>query len=556
MLPAGTYKLTRAGDDDEDVLGDIDITDDLTIKGAGSATTTVNGNSAVTHDRVFQVATNTSLTMSGVTIRGGNRTATFDDGGGLLWGGGGSLNLHDLVVEHNASYYYGGIAIGDSNMPSVVDLNRVTVNDNTASAAVGGIGVRVNEGDTFTLRNSEIHDNHAYEGAGFYLDGPSTGDATKILVKHTQIYANHARGLSGGIENHGGTAAVPLTIANSDIHDNTAGIQGGAIGNFWHLAVIKSTVAGNVAGTKGGALYGYAGSLTDLDNDTIAANSAATSGGAVYAEYFVHAFAEVRLFNTTMAGNSASSGGGIYFDTGADVAAWNTLIAKGAQGADCNNPIQGTPDLADDASCGFGTGDNATLSFGKLGLHGGPTRTLVPSKGSPAVDSGTSTNAPLTDQRGIARPQNALYDMGAVEVCPDRPSAPVLSSPVGGTFVKALRPILNWNDVPCIQGYSVVIKRGSRNGATVQAATGPAGVAVRDASPGARRHVRLARGRHRRPWIADFRLGSVHGQVVADRLLKEAGGRRRPPRSYRAELTGPCFPTGSGSPMGSAARSR
>ena len=35
-VPSGVYLLTRSGDDDAAVLGDLDIADDLTIQGAGS----------------------------------------------------------------------------------------------------------------------------------------------------------------------------------------------------------------------------------------------------------------------------------------------------------------------------------------------------------------------------------------------------------------------------------------------------------------------------------------------------------------------------------------
>ena len=54
-VPSGTYLLTRPGDDDAAVLGDLDILDDLTIQGAGSGVTIVDGNGAVTGGRVFQI---------------------------------------------------------------------------------------------------------------------------------------------------------------------------------------------------------------------------------------------------------------------------------------------------------------------------------------------------------------------------------------------------------------------------------------------------------------------------------------------------------------------
>ena len=117
ILPAGVYQLTRPGDDDMAVLGDLDITDDLTIQGAGSGVTIVDGNGAVTGDRVFQIlATAKNVSLSGLTIRNGKKTNTFDEGGGLYWDGGGShLTLTDVVFENNAAYYGGGLYLDYSS---------------------------------------------------------------------------------------------------------------------------------------------------------------------------------------------------------------------------------------------------------------------------------------------------------------------------------------------------------------------------------------------------------------------------------------------------------
>ena len=99
-LPSGVYLLTRPGNDDAAVLGDLDIADDLTIQGAGSGVTIVDGNGAVTGDRVFQILANAKdISLSGLTIRNGKKVATFDEGGGLYWeGGGGHLHLHDVTL--------------------------------------------------------------------------------------------------------------------------------------------------------------------------------------------------------------------------------------------------------------------------------------------------------------------------------------------------------------------------------------------------------------------------------------------------------------------------
>src|SRR5512143_675914 len=71
-VPPGVYMLTRPGYDDNALVGDLDIKHNLTIQGVGSSATIVDGNGAVTHDRVFQILSSVSaVTMTGMTIRNG-----------------------------------------------------------------------------------------------------------------------------------------------------------------------------------------------------------------------------------------------------------------------------------------------------------------------------------------------------------------------------------------------------------------------------------------------------------------------------------------------------
>src|SRR6185369_4156785 len=87
LLPAGLYTITHPGYDDNALVGDYDISHDLTLQGAGAAATIVDGNGTLTGDRVFQVfATVKHLTLSGLTIRNGQaQSSTFNvvRGGGL-----------------------------------------------------------------------------------------------------------------------------------------------------------------------------------------------------------------------------------------------------------------------------------------------------------------------------------------------------------------------------------------------------------------------------------------------------------------------------------------
>jgi len=58
---------------------------------------------------------------------------------------------------------------------------------------------------------------------------------------------------------------------------------------------------------------------------------------------------------------------------------------------------------------------NGTPQLAPLGNYGGPTQTMPPLPGSPAIDAGLSTaNTPATDQRGFTRVSGTL-DIGAVE---------------------------------------------------------------------------------------------------------------------------------------------
>ena len=55
--------------------------------------------------------------------------------------------------------------------------------------------------------------------------------------------------------------------------------------------------------------------------------------------------------------------------------------------------------------------------LGPLQDNGGPTETHLPLTGSPVIDAGSpDCPLPATDQRGVARPEGAACDIGAVEV--------------------------------------------------------------------------------------------------------------------------------------------
>ncbi len=476
-LPSGTYKLTRPGDDDMAVLGDLDITDNLTIQGAGIGLTIVDGNGAVTGDRVFQITSVAKETsFSGLTIRNGKKvTNTFDEGGGIYWdGGGGHLNLTNVVVEDNASRYGGGLFLNYSSLGDAVNLDHVILYSNSATASAGGLAANFNDFAGFDMLNSHVNNNTAYEGGGIYFDfqgTPSVG-LLSVHIENSKIYSNTA-GLSAGIENRSGDATVPVVVLNSDLYQNHADFNGGAIGNYGTLDISTTTLNANTAGMKGGGIYNYQGGQIDIEQSTLSRNTA-QSGGGIYSEFFTNnsagmvltnstlsgnaasqdgagiyaAGGQIKLFNATIAGNHvlvpsgtvyAGMGGGVYIAAKAVVTAQNTLIG------DNTHRYQSLPPEPDDcfgilASLGFNlieTTGNCTISLttgdipgqdpvlGLLQNNGGPTQTQSPLTGSPAIDAGQTpfcadvNGAPiLTDQRGVQRPMGPRCDIGAVEHLP------------------------------------------------------------------------------------------------------------------------------------------
>ena len=175
------------------------------------------------------------------------------------------------------------------------------------------------------------------------------------------------RANGGGIYFLSGT----LTINNSTFTSNSAAAGGGIVILGGTATINNSTFSGNSSALGGGGIYN--GGILTLNNSTLSGNSASSSGGGI------KNFGTLALTNTIVATNDLYSSGSY---TGA------------------NNLTNGDPLLA------------------PLGNYGGPTQTMPPLPGSPAIDAGDDsvTNFLATDQRGFPRKSGAHVDIGSVEV--------------------------------------------------------------------------------------------------------------------------------------------
>jgi CSLREA domain-containing protein len=374
-LPPGTYALTIPGaGEDKGATGDLNITANLTISGAGATGTIIAGAAL---DRVLHVVKGTVI-IYGVSITRGDASKDKRGGGGIL--NNGTLTLNDSVVHGNKGSGGGIFNTG------TLTINNSTIRDNDGGTGVGGI---YNSFGTLTLNNSTVSGNSAMGVGGI------RSSAGTMTINSSTIVANTAtQNIAGGILNdcNGGGAATDRIVATATL--------------------INSTVHGNSAATYGGGIVNQSANLTGCNGATII------------------------LVNTTVSGNTAGGdGGGIIQDPGNNnpgtIILKNSILAgnTGNPGANCSGTISSLGhNIIDDASCalaGVGDRNGRDPMLGPFTKNGGPTETRAPLLGSVAIDAVpladcTDANAvPIaTDQRGVTRPQGAACDIGAVDVKP------------------------------------------------------------------------------------------------------------------------------------------
>jgi hypothetical protein len=386
-----------------------DITDDLTINGPTATRLTISGdanNDGVNDDgdvRILSVSAG-DVTLSDLTLTNGRaRGADAPSGqtggnglGGAINVAGGSLTLNNSSLSNNTAQggrggdstggSPGGVGLGGAIYVGggAVTLNNSTLSDNTAQGGNGGNGegsagyggngwggaIYVNGGASATLINSTLSGNKAQGGAGGHSISPHGGVQG----------GNQGSGEGGGLFSDG-----TVTLTNVTLSGNSAvGALGNGGGLFSDgtLTLTNATVSGNSAGSGGGLFNGDHGTLT-LTNVTVSGNTAQGAGGVANGESRLLS-GTVTLTNSIVAGNTS---GPFSSNISGDYSASHSLVG-------------GDPMLA------------------PLGDYGGPTQTMAPLPGSPAIDAGDSTapGLPNTDQRGFARISGAAVDIGACEV--------------------------------------------------------------------------------------------------------------------------------------------
>lgn len=232
----------------------LDVTQSIIIQGPGANLLTVSGNNS---DRVFEIFGNTTVSVAGMTITGGNpQTVNFGSGGGgFIVKGGATLNLSGSTVAGNSAYDGGGIYVENS---ATLNLTGVTVSGNNASDIGGAI---YNDFGTVSATNVTVSTNGASVGIGGIYNTFGTVNLTNATVTLNN---------SIGVQNGGGS----FNVRNSIITNNGST---DAFGSFNSLGY-------NLVQNIGGGTFGF-GATGDILGQSAQLGVLQNNGGAMPTHY-------------------------------------------------------------------------------------------------------------------------------------------------------------------------------------------------------------------------------------------------------------------------------
>lgn len=373
------------------------------------------------------------LTVQRLTFRDGRSPAGGNDtavGGGAIYRDGGSLVVIDSTFLNNRAPLEGqdvagGAIYGFGGKDIIVVGSVFSGNQASNGGAIGGL-----QSDLIVI-NSAFSNNDSTGNGGNPGNGGcggalyQDGKAERTNLCGVQLTDNDAGSIGGALfrvsNTTDGTFAMDrTTVRGNAVADADTSNAGGLYLQGLAISITASTVAENRARYGGGIWIGQ-DSTVAMENVTVAGNDAFFShGGGLW----LNGAPTGKMVNCTIANNRTSSSEGLaaaMFGEAPGLTLQNTIIA-GQETANpgrtpgCDRPhADGKGNLEfpiRNSRCAPGIAE-LDAKLGALGDHGGPTPTLVPQAGSPAIGMATS-GCPATDQRG--EPRGATCTSGAVEV--------------------------------------------------------------------------------------------------------------------------------------------
>lgn len=312
----------------------------------------------------------------------------------------------------------GTISLG-SQLPVIADVDGLTIVGPDAQ------GVTISGGDQHRILGvavgASLNLSNLVLAHGFADGGSALTNSGSLAIADSTFEENVAT-FDGGAVLSDGT----VTITNALFRDNAAGGDGGAVFLGGAGGVVTDSTFTSNAAPSGGALSNFAdlaiyGSTFEANTGINVVRNArnltiinATLTGNIVTGEVVSSLGGATIANSTLAGNA---GVDLDFDSKGQFLISNSVVDS----CGSESPEDGGYNVESGTSCGFsapGSRQNTNAGLAtSLADNGGPTQTLLPQAGSPLIDAiPVEVCGADADQRGVARPQGGMCDIGAVEI--------------------------------------------------------------------------------------------------------------------------------------------
>ncbi|MDY6806469.1 MAG: DUF4347 domain-containing protein, partial [Cyanobacteriota bacterium] len=370
---------------------------------------------------------NTTITNSKFENNDGTPDNNERGGGAIATKSDGTLTVLESEFTNNKGINGGAI----NHLLGELTVENSTFLNNEATAQSSNTGI-------FGLGGAIATDGANASGPGF---GPGS-QGGEIIVRGSYFEGNRA--LNGGAANLFAYPADLVTVEDSSFVGNTAintSAGGGNGGGIRHdnspFSISNTTFSENVADTQGGGLWVDSKSPSTITNSTFSGNRVGDEAAKDGLGGGLTIFSQAEIINSTFADNfSAGHSAAIFTGDQQQVSVANTIFDNNTIGEsfaelentnrqliDGGNNLQSPPvqtvNNLDDAKVTA----NITVADPLLEeleeVNDAFVRPLA--AGSPAIDAGTNSNAPTTDQRGQQRPIDGdgdgteVTDVGAYE---------------------------------------------------------------------------------------------------------------------------------------------
>ena len=253
QLGTGTFELDLAGAlEDANASGDLDISNNITLNGAGPDATIIDAQSI--GERAFDVIGG-QLKLTNLTVKNGS---TSSNGGAIRVTNTSELLLLHVVLDSNTAAGNGGAI--STNGPVTIRDSTLSGNKATGLASMGGAISFIATGGSSVIASSTLSGNTS-AGSG----GAVAGSGEHLTVVDSTISGNGAP-VHSALWNQGGPAPITWLLGHVTITNNTSA-SGGALaatGNGSHF-ISDLIVTGNTGGQCSATTFGKQGASVVSD---------------------------------------------------------------------------------------------------------------------------------------------------------------------------------------------------------------------------------------------------------------------------------------------------